>query len=224
LLLLCTFKRNQTCLTSHLYPTQYNRGTLNLSSCSDLGLVGVTIKGIIGGQKWTFMCIFFTVLMQSDRTKCNAHILYQYYSLQVFSHFNFEWKVNINNNNNNNGLRRGEGICCHPNQRHVMRICSLSVLKTIRAWWRFSSYGRWSCWLTEHGRSKGVNLKKFASPRCILLCWGNTDAFSVEGKKPRTVNFKKWWCTVSSSLTAAGGAISQWTEDIPSYLWCSDGY
>jgi len=36
-------------------------------------------------------------------------------------------------NNNNKGLRRGEGICHHPNQGHVMRIYSLSVLKTVCA-------------------------------------------------------------------------------------------
>ena len=122
------------------------------------------------------------------------------------------------------GLRRGEGICHHPYQRHVMGIYSLSVLKTVHAWWRITSYKRWPCWLTEHGRSKGVNLKKKSpSPRCTLPCWGTTDAFAVEGKKPRTVNCETWQPTVSSSLTAAGRAISQWTEDIPSYLWCSDG-
>ena len=37
------------------------------------------------------------------------------------------------------------------------------------------------------------------------------------------VNFEKWQPTVSSSLTVAGQAISQWTEDIRSHLWYSDG-
>jgi hypothetical protein len=44
----------------------------------------------------------------------------------------------------------------------------------------------------------------------------------VESKKPRTVNFEKWRPSDSRSLTAAGGAIPQWTEDIPSYSWDSD--
>jgi len=35
------------------------------------------------------------------------------------------------------------------------------------------------------------------------------------------VNFEKWRPSDSSSLTAAGGAIPQWTEDIPSYSWDS---
>jgi len=50
----------------------------------------------------------------------------------------------------------------------------------------------------------------------------STDAAAVEGKKPGTVNFEKWRLSDSSSLTAAGGAIPQWTEDIPSYSWDSD--
>jgi len=37
----------------------------------------------------------------------------------------------------------------------------------------------------------------------------------VEGKKPRMVNSEKWRPSDSSSLTAAGGAILQWTEAIP---------
>jgi len=75
----------------------------------------------------------------------------------------------------------------------------------------------------EHGGSTGVNLeKKSLSPRCTLPCQGTTDASAVEGKKPRTVNFEKWRPSDSSSLTAAGGAILQWTEDIPSYSWDSD--
>jgi hypothetical protein len=41
----------------------------------------------------------------------------------------------------------------------------------------------------------------------------------VEGKKPRTVNFEKWRPSDSSSLTAADGALPQWTEDISSYSW-----
>jgi len=41
----------------------------------------------------------------------------------------------------------------------------------------------------------------------------------VEGKKPRRVNSGKWRPSDSSSLTAAGKAIPQWTEDIPSYSW-----
>ena len=41
----------------------------------------------------------------------------------------------------------------------------------------------------------------------------------MEGKKPRRVNSEKWRPSDSSSLTAAGGAILQWTEDIPSYSW-----
>jgi hypothetical protein len=44
----------------------------------------------------------------------------------------------------------------------------------------------------------------------------------VEGKKPRTVNFEKWRLSDSSSLTAAGWAILQWTEDIPNYSRDSD--
>jgi len=44
----------------------------------------------------------------------------------------------------------------------------------------------------------------------------------VEGKKPRRVNFEKWQTSDSSSLTAAGRAILQWTEDIPSYSWDSN--
>jgi len=44
----------------------------------------------------------------------------------------------------------------------------------------------------------------------------------MEGKKPRNVNFEKWRPSDSSSLTAAGGAILQWTEDIPGYSWDSD--
>jgi len=44
----------------------------------------------------------------------------------------------------------------------------------------------------------------------------------MEGKKPRTVNFEKWRPSDSSRLTAARGAIPQWTEDIPSYSWDSD--
>jgi len=44
----------------------------------------------------------------------------------------------------------------------------------------------------------------------------------VEGKKPRRVNFEKWGPSDSSSLTAAGEAIPQWTEDISSYSWDSD--
>jgi len=39
----------------------------------------------------------------------------------------------------------------------------------------------------------------------------------VEGKNPRTVILEKWQPSVSSNLTAAGGAIQQWAEDIPSY-------
>jgi len=58
---------------------------------------------------------------------------------------------------------------------------------------------------------------------CTLACRRNTDASMVEGKKPKTVNFKKWQPLVSSSLTAAGGAIMQWTTNIPSYPWDSDG-
>jgi hypothetical protein len=45
----------------------------------------------------------------------------------------------------------------------------------------------------------------------------------VEGKKPRKVNFEKWRRSDSSSLIAADGAIPQWTEDIPTYSWDSDG-
>jgi len=44
----------------------------------------------------------------------------------------------------------------------------------------------------------------------------------VGGKKPTMVNFGKWQPSDSSILTAAGGAILQWTEDIPSYSWDSD--
>jgi hypothetical protein len=39
----------------------------------------------------------------------------------------------------------------------------------------------------------------------------------VAGKKPRTVNSKKRQSSVSSSLTAAGTAMTQQTECIPSY-------
>jgi len=76
----------------------------------------------------------------------------------------------------------------------------------------------------EHGGSRGVNLeKKSSSPRCTLPCRGTTDAAAVVGKKPRLVNLEKWRPSDSSSLTAADGAILQWTEDIPSYSWDSDG-
>jgi len=76
---------------------------------------------------------------------------------------------------------------------------------------------------TEHSGSRGVNLeKKFPSPRFTLPCRGTTEASAVEGKKPRTVNFEKLRPSDSSSLTAAGGAIPQWTEDIPIYSWDSD--
>ena len=75
----------------------------------------------------------------------------------------------------------------------------------------------------EHGGSRGVNLeKKSPSPRCTLPCRGTTDTSVVEGKKPRTVNSEKWRPSDSSSLTAAGGAILQLTEEIPSYSWNSD--
>jgi len=50
-----------------------------------------------------------------------------------------------------------------------------------------------------------------------------TDAPVVERKKPRMVNSEKWRPSDLSSFTAAGGAISQWTEDIRSYSWDSDG-
>ena len=40
--------------------------------------------------------------------------------------------------------------------------------------------------------------------------------------KPRRVNFEKWRHLDSSSLTAAGGAIPQKKEEIPSYSWDSD--
>ena len=60
------------------------------------------------------------------------------------------------------------------------------------------------------------------SPRCTLPCRGTTDASAVEGKKPRMVNSAKWRPSDSSSLTAAGRAILQWTEDNPSYSWDSD--
>jgi hypothetical protein len=36
------------------------------------------------------------------------------------------------------------------------------------------------------------------------------------------VNFEKWRPSDSSSLTATGGAIPQWTGDIPGYSWDSD--
>jgi len=44
----------------------------------------------------------------------------------------------------------------------------------------------------------------------------------VEDKKPRMVNLEKWRSSDSSSLNAAGGAIPQWTKDIPSYSRDSD--
>jgi len=44
----------------------------------------------------------------------------------------------------------------------------------------------------------------------------------VEGKKPRKVNFENKRPSASNSLTAADGAIPQWTEDFPSYSWESD--
>jgi len=53
---------------------------------------------------------------------------------------------------------------------------------------------------------------------CTLSCRGNTKASAVEGKKPRTVSKRP---SASSSLTAAGEAIPQWTEGIPSYWWDS---
>ena len=76
----------------------------------------------------------------------------------------------------------------------------------------------------EHGGSSGVIDKKNKSPsqRCTLPCRGNTDASAVEGKKLRTVNSEKWRTSDSSSLTAAGGAILQWREYIPSYSSHSD--
>jgi hypothetical protein len=78
--------------------------------------------------------------------------------------------------------------------------------------------------LTEHGRSTAKNLKKeSASPKCTLLWQETTHASLGEGKKQRTVNFEKWQPSVSSSLTVTSGAIPQWTEDIPSYWWDSDG-
>jgi len=47
----------------------------------------------------------------------------------------------------------------------------------------------------------------------------------VEGKKPRKVIFEKWRPSDSSSLTAAGGAILQRTQDILSSSWdCYDDY
>jgi len=64
--------------------------------------------------------------------------------------------------------------------------------------------------------------KKSPNPRCTLPCQGTRDASAVEGKKPRMVNFEKWRPSDSSGLTAAGEAIPQWTEDIPSYSWDSD--
>jgi hypothetical protein len=45
----------------------------------------------------------------------------------------------------------------------------------------------------------------------------------VEGKIPRAVNLEKWGPSGSSSVTAAGGAIQQGAEDVPSYWWDSDG-
>jgi hypothetical protein len=63
--------------------------------------------------------------------------------------------------------------------------------------------------------------KKSPSPRCTLLCRGTTDAFAVEN--PRTVILEKWQPSVSSKLTAAGGAIQQRAEDITSYWWDSEG-
>jgi hypothetical protein len=63
---------------------------------------------------------------------------------------------------------------------------------------------------------------KSPSPRCTLPCRGTTHASAVDGKKPRTVNFEKWRPSDSSSLAAAGWAIPQWTENIPSYSWDSD--
>jgi len=46
---------------------------------------------------------------------------------------------------------------------------------------------------------------------------------TVEGKKPRRVNYEKQEPSDSSILTAVAGAIPQWTEDIPSYSWDNDG-
>ena len=41
-----------------------------------------------------------------------------------------------------------------------MQIYSLSMPKTIHAWWRITYYKRYPCWLTEHGRSRRVNFWK----------------------------------------------------------------
>jgi len=49
-----------------------------------------------------------------------------------------------------------------------------------------------------------------------------TDIFAVKGKNPRTVNFENWQPSDANSLTAAGWAILQWTEDILCYSWDSD--
>jgi hypothetical protein len=121
-----------------------------------------------------------------------------------------------NYNNNNNGLSSGQRICLHPLQGHVMRIYNLPMLKTVHAWWRITSYKRWPCWLTEHGRSRGVNQKRSSSPKCKLLCWGTTHSSVVEARKLRMVNIEKWRPSTASSLTVAGGNTLQKTEDIPS--------
>jgi hypothetical protein len=66
--------------------------------------------------------------------------------------------------NINKGLRSEEGICLHPLQGHGMGIYNLSMLKTVCVWWRITSYTRWPCWLTQHGGSRGGNLKKKKNP------------------------------------------------------------
>ena len=58
------------------------------------------------------------------------------------------------------------------------------------------------------------------SSLCTLRCRWITKASAVDGKKPRKFIKRP---SASSSLTATGGAIPQWTESIPSYWWDNDG-
>jgi len=63
----------------------------------------------------------------------------------------------------------------------------------------------------------------FSVLHCSKLSQGiNPFAVNNNNNNNNNNNFEKWRPLDSSSLSAAGGAILQWTEDIPRYSWDSD--
>jgi len=143
----------------------------------------------------------------------------------------FHMRGNCICNNNNNGTSSGEGIC-----RHSPGACNTNILPLY-------AQDR-PCVMKNHilqevvallinrtGGGRGVNKKKDSLVQGVHYCAKRLQTHqrskwsvsTVEGKKPRRVNFEKWWPSVSSILTVVAGAIPQWIEDIPSYSWDKDG-